>query len=84
MGFISEFKKAMAGEDAGDAFKVAGIAVTCPHCGSTRFFEGSALLDSRGTSLLDVEWLGKGATTLTCARCGRVEWFADGSQIEKA
>lgn len=83
MGFFSEFKKAMSGEEGGERYVVADKLVRCPHCGGDRFFEGSALLDSRGTSLFGVEWLGNGATTLTCANCGHVDWFADSGLIER-
>lgn len=84
MGFFSEFSKALGGERAGERYTVAGHPVTCPHCGGTRFFEGTALLDGRAASVLGVEWAGSSAVTLTCAACGRVEWFADAGRVERA
>lgn len=83
MGFFSEYKKAVAGEPAGDRYVVADKLVRCPHCGGDRFLRGSALLDGRGASLLGVEWLSGGATTLTCTACGHVDWFADDSAVER-
>lgn len=83
MGFFSEFKKAASGEAAGDRYRVAGRQVTCPHCGGSRFFEQEALLDGRGPSLLDLEWLGSSATVLVCTDCGRAEWFADAGKVER-
>ena len=84
MGFFSEFAKAARGGEAGDRYLVAGREVTCPHCGGTRFFEGDALLDSRGASFVGLDWASKGAVTLTCCACGHVAWFADGGLVEKA
>ena len=83
MGFFSEFSKAYNGDEAGDRFLVAGDPVTCPHCGGTHFFSQSALLDSRGASLLNVDWACKGATVLICSRCGHVDWFAESGLVEK-
>ena len=83
MGFFSEFSKAYNGDEAGDRFLVAGDPVTCPHCGGTHFFSKSALLDSRGASLLNVDWACKGATVLICSRCGHVDWFAESGLVEK-
>lgn len=83
MGFFSEFSKAYNGDEAGDRFLVAGDPVTCPHCGGTHFFSKTALLDSRGASLLNVDWACKGATVLICSRCGHVDWFAGSGLVEK-
>lgn len=83
MGFFSEFSKALNGEDAGDRYLVAGDRVRCPHCGGERFFERDMLLDGRGSSLLGIEWAGKGATALVCTVCGHVELFAEAGLIEK-
>ncbi|MEE0613286.1 DNA-binding protein [Collinsella stercoris] len=83
MGFFSEFSKAVNGDESGARYSVAGLEVKCPHCGGTRFFEGSALLDSRGMSFMGFDWASKGAMTLTCAHCGHVDWFADGDAIEE-
>lgn len=83
MGFVLEFKKALNGQAAGEQYVVAGIPVICPHCKSTRFYEGDALLDDRAGSALGVEAFGNSATTLTCAYCGRVEWFTDYKVIEQ-
>lgn len=49
--------------------------ITCVHCGHDRFEEGRALLNTRGLSFFDLDWLNRGATTLTCTACGYVHWF---------
>lgn len=84
MGFFSEFSKALNGDESGERYTVSGRAVTCPHCGGQRFFESSALLDGRAGSFAGLEWAGDAAVTLTCARCGHVDWFADSKLVERA
>lgn len=83
MGFFSEFNKALKGEEGGDKYEVAGIAVSCPHCKGDHFLESEALLDGRGASIFGMEGFGAGATTLTCTKCGYVSWFADAKLVEK-
>ncbi|MGI6450591.1 MAG: hypothetical protein ACOX3R_09960 [Desulfitobacteriia bacterium] len=53
----------------------AGKQITCLHCEHDRFAEGRALLNTRGLTFLDLDWLNEGATTLTCKRCGFIHWF---------
>ncbi|OUM87916.1 MAG: hypothetical protein BAA01_10725 [Bacillus thermozeamaize] len=50
--------------------------ITCLHCEHDRFEEGRALLNTRGFSFFDLDWLNRGATILTCMQCGLVHWFA--------
>ncbi len=57
-------------------YSVAGRPVRCPHCGETKFAPGSALLNTRGRTAFNVDWLDPTATILICAECGRIEWFA--------
>lgn len=59
------------------SYSVAGKAVQCPHCGGTVFATRKILLNTRGATFFSFDWLNKGATVLTCARCGRLEWFAN-------
>jgi hypothetical protein len=64
-------------------YSVAGRPVRCPHCGETSFTLSRALLNTRGASLVNLDWANPYASTLICAECGRIEWFdADPSEIE--
>jgi len=63
------------GSEPGE-YAVAGRPVRCPHCGETKFAPGSALLTTRGATLLNLDWANPSATILVCAECGRIEWFA--------
>lgn len=58
-------------------YTIAGIEVVCPHCGNNQFAEGRALLNTVGMSFLGLDWANSEATTLSCTRCSRVEWFHD-------
>jgi predicted nucleic-acid-binding Zn-ribbon protein len=51
------------------------IQVICIHCKHDHFHRGSALLNTRGMTFFDLDWLNESATTLICARCGYIQWF---------
>jgi DNA-directed RNA polymerase subunit RPC12/RpoP len=78
--FFDAFKAGIKGFKAGlepGEFSVGGRPVRCPHCGERQFAPGRALLNTRGATLFNVEWANPVATTLICAECGRIEWFAE-------
>ncbi|OJW28031.1 MAG: hypothetical protein BGO49_07515 [Planctomycetales bacterium 71-10] len=55
---------------------VAGdLKVACPHCQGDLFHQGYALRNTRGRTLAGLDWTDGGATTLTCDRCGLIQWF---------
>lgn len=54
----------------------AGLQITCLHCKNERFLKGSALLNTRGLTFFDLDWLNDSAITLTCTQCGHIHWFA--------
>ncbi len=83
MGFFSEFSKGVKGQEPGECYAVADIDVHCSHCGCDRFFERSALLDSRGMSFVGIDWASKNATVLVCAHCGHVEWFSEIGKVNR-
>jgi len=58
------------------AYLAAGRKVQCPHCEDDRFQEGRALLNTAGMTFMNLDWANKQATTLACASCGLVQWFA--------
>jgi predicted nucleic-acid-binding Zn-ribbon protein len=67
---------------AGDRYSVAGKAVRCAHCAHEQFVEGRAQLNTAGMTFLNLDWANRQAATLTCTRCGRIEWFlADPQEI---
>ena len=75
MGFISEYKKALNGEPAGETYMIAGRELVCPHCGNRRFEQGEAQLNTAGLTMLGLDWANRSATIFECTACGRIEWF---------
>jgi len=69
--------RATAGRPTGEPYTVAGHAVQCPHCASHRFIEGRAQLNTAGLTFLNLDWANRTAATLTCAQCGRIEWYLE-------
>lgn len=72
---VKRAAKAAGSPDRAETFTVEGRPVTCPHCGSQEFTEGSALLNTRGRTLFGFDWADQAAYTLICSGCGRIEWF---------
>lgn len=72
MGFISNFRRGLNDDWE---FEVAGVQVTCSHCGGTEFERSDALLDTAGTSFIGLDWANHSATVLICRNCGHIEWF---------
>jgi hypothetical protein len=58
-----------------------GIKVICIHCKHEYFQKGKALLNTRGLTFFDLDWLNASATTLICAQCGFIHWF--GKEVKK-
>jgi hypothetical protein len=58
------------------AYQVAGRPIHCPHCAHEKFLEGHTLLNTAAKTFFKLDWLDPSATTLICAECGRIEWFA--------
>ncbi|WP_339063490.1 zinc ribbon domain-containing protein [Tepidibacillus marianensis] len=65
------FKKALGP----GRYMAGGIKVKCPHCENEIFEEGSAQLNTAGMSFLDLDWLNKSATVLSCTNCGLIQWY---------
>jgi len=77
--FIRAFKAGVAafreGTKPGE-YVIGGTSLRCPHCGSSAFSQGRAMLNSAGSTLLNLDWLDPSATILVCSGCSRIEWFA--------
>jgi predicted nucleic-acid-binding Zn-ribbon protein len=71
-----EQAKELEEKSAGYKYKSqAGIQIFCHHCKYDHFHKGNALLNTRGLTFLDLDWLNESATTLVCHRCGFIHWF---------
>ena len=66
----------------GQEFEIGGAHLECMHCRSKRFTEGSALLNTRGLTFFNLDWLNRAARVLACANCGFLHWFAADATAE--
>ena len=57
-------------------FTAAGKPVRCPHCGGTEFDRKDVLMNTRGATFFNLDWLNRKAVALTCRQCSRIEWYA--------
>lgn len=64
---------------------VNGYDLKCPICGGSSFTKRTSLLNSRGLTFLDLDWLNQGAINYICKKCGYILWFIDDGRefIEK-
>jgi len=81
-GFFSRFGRAarMAAKAIATSrnihnYQLQGKVITCPHCQSEEFDEGSALLNTAGMTFINLDWANRSASILACRRCGQVQWF---------
>lgn len=56
-------------------FAINGHALTCPVCRSTRFWTRRSLLNTKGMTFMDLDWLNKEADNYVCDTCGYIMWF---------
>jgi uncharacterized protein len=82
LSFTQGYKRAGMSESpltknkATSEFRAGGKKVVCAHCGSTRFQERQAQLNTWIATLFNFDWLNRSATALICSRCGHIMWFA--------
>jgi len=57
-------------------FTAAGKPVRCTHCGGQEFDRRDVLMNTRGATFFNLDWLNRKAVALACRQCGRIEWFA--------
>lgn len=59
----------------GGEVEVAGRLMECLVCRSGRFEHRKALLHSRLSAMLGLEWLGPTTDCFVCVECGYIHWF---------
>jgi predicted nucleic-acid-binding Zn-ribbon protein len=75
MGFLSDFKEGLFGEES--HYGIAGKMIVCPHCGGQDFESGSAQLNTPGLTFLNLDFANRSASLLICRACSHIEWFLD-------
>lgn len=63
-------------QPSGHCYEANGTPVTCVHCQHHQFDKSKALVNSRGMTFFDLDWLDESATVLICRQCGYIHWFA--------
>ena len=56
-------------------YSLEGKPVHCPDCQGDQFIAGEAQLNTALATLIDLDWINKSATILTCSSCGQIQWF---------
>ncbi len=56
-------------------FEIKGRKLTCPICGSTRFWTRKSLLNTRGLTFMELDWANKQAINYICDGCDYIVWF---------
>jgi hypothetical protein len=75
---LNAFKKAgeaFAANYRPGQFSAGGKPVACPHCGTDRFAEGKAMLNTAGMTFVGLDSANESVTTLACDQCGLIQWF---------
>lgn len=49
----------------------------CPHCDGFAFDRREILMNTRGATFFNLDWLNRKAVALTCRQCHRIEWFTE-------
>ena len=62
----------------GQSFEVQGHAIVCTQCGGKQFTSRRILLNTRGLTFMNLDWLNESATALICERCSCIQLFARG------
>lgn len=60
-----------------DEFQSGGIDIRCTQCGGTHFRRRKMLLNTRGLTYFNLDWLNKGAMALICKQCKMIQLFAE-------
>ncbi len=68
------YKLKYNGKEA-DTFIVAGIRMTCAHCGHSTFNLGKSQLNTAASTFFKFDWANPEITFLSCDKCGFIHWF---------
>ncbi len=65
----------MSDEKEVKGFEIKGHKLSCPICRSTQFWTRKTLLNTKGLTFMDLDWLNKEADNYICDSCGYIMWF---------
>jgi hypothetical protein len=59
-----------------DEFQSGGLNIRCTQCGGTHFRRRKMLMNTRGLTYFNLDWLNKGAMALICKQCKMIQLFS--------
>jgi hypothetical protein len=60
-----------------DEFQSGGLDIRCTQCGGTHFRRRKMLMNTRGLTYFNLDWLNKGAMALICKQCKMIQLFSE-------
>ena len=64
-------------DDDMDEFQSGGLDIRCTQCGGTHFRRRKMLMNTRGLTYFNLDWLNKGAMALICKQCRMIQLFSE-------
>ncbi len=71
MGLFSKEKK------KAEPIVIKGKKLKCNFCGHNKFFEREAQLNTKGATMLGLDWINKSAHCFVCDNCSNIQWFLE-------
>ncbi len=65
----------MKNKKEAEELTVQGKKIVCPACGHDKFWTRTTLLNTRGVSFFNFDFLNKEAANKVCDRCRYMLWF---------
>lgn len=59
----------------GKEYEIQGRKLKCQFCGSEKFSTRKSLLNTRGLTFFEWDWMNKSADNYICDDCGYIMWF---------
>lgn len=57
--------------------EIKGHKLRCPICGGHNFWKRRTLMNTRGATIIGLDWANKEADNYVCHNCGYVLWFLE-------
>jgi hypothetical protein len=58
-----------------NAWVMQGRVVFCGHCDGVTFQKKKLMMNTKGLTYFNLDWLNAEAAALICDHCGHIEWF---------
>ncbi|RJQ45967.1 MAG: hypothetical protein C4538_07580 [Nitrospiraceae bacterium] len=65
----------MSGRKKAIRYEAGGRDMKCPICGHEEFWKRKTLMNTKGLTFWELDWLNKEADNYVCDRCGYILWF---------